>query len=384
MPERGWTQVAPSRLLRAVVTVLLACALGLQGVAASRAQSFEERALKDANDRVAAVESRLRAARGTAEVAAERLAQMNEDVRILEDAVNQAAEAVAQQQAEVDRAALRLETLAADEAAVEQALIVQVVTLFKRGSSSRFDSILSAGDVNAAIERAEFVRVLSTGEKALLEHLSNARVLVAAQQERFAAQQARLLAIQEAQVELFARASAARDEAASWAADANQTVKALQREQDDLERDARALRDLILRNSAAPTSGLSPSTAGYIWPICGVVTSEYGYRWGRLHAGLDIDGDTGDIIAAAKAGVVKFAGWQGGYGNLTLIDHGDGVFTAYGHQSKFFVSQGDSVVRGQKIGAVGNTGQSTGSHLHFETRVNGEAENPRRFLTGSC
>lgn len=116
--------------------------------------------------------------------------------------------------------------------------------------------------------------------------------------------------------------------------------------------------------------------------MCAPVTSEYGPRWGRMHQGLDQGASSGATIGAAKAGTVIFAGLQGGYGNLVLIDHG-GVVTAYAHLSSMAISSGQSVSQGQTIGNVGSTGNSTGPHLHFETRVNGAAVNPRQYLSGS-
>jgi murein DD-endopeptidase MepM/ murein hydrolase activator NlpD len=134
---------------------------------------------------------------------------------------------------------------------------------------------------------------------------------------------------------------------------------------------------------AASTAGGGGGGGGYAWPLCAPVTSEYGPRWGRTHRGIDQGASPGTAIGASKAGTVIFAGWQGGYGNLTLIDHGDGVVTAYAHQTSFAVGQGTRVSQGQTIGYVGNTGNSTGPHLHFETRVNGTAVNPRQYLSGS-
>ena len=88
----------------------------------------------------------------------------------------------------------------------------------------------------------------------------------------------------------------------------------------------------------------------------------------------------GTPIAAAAAGTVIYAGWLGGYGNLTVIDHGGGLATAYGHQSSIAVSVGEQVAQGQTIGNVGSTGHSTGPHLHFEVRVNGQAVDPLGYL----
>ncbi len=376
---------APRPRLWGRLVVAAAVIVGLVGVApASRAETYEERALRQAKDRVAQVEQRLDRARGQAEIAREELDRLQEDVAVLDAAVNAAVDAVAQQAAEVERAAARLAQLQHDADELEADLTTQLVALFKRGSASRFETVMGAHDVVGAIQRAEFVRVLTSGERALLEGLRNSRILVSAQRERYDAEQARLLQYEAEQRELFERATATRDAAAEVLRGLQRDVALLQGQKDDLAQDAEALRRLIAQNAAAPTSGLAPSTSGYIWPICGVVTSGYGRRWGRMHEGIDIDGDTGDVIAASKDGVVIFAGRQGGYGNLTLIDHGDGVVTAYGHQSQFFVGRGDAVVRGQKIGAVGNTGQSTGPHLHFETRVNGDPQDPRRFLSRGC
>lgn len=122
------------------------------------------------------------------------------------------------------------------------------------------------------------------------------------------------------------------------------------------------------------------SGAGLIWPVRGTVTSEYGTRWGRMHEGIDIAAPTGTPIRAAKAGTVIFVGQQGGYGNMVLVDHGGGFVTAYPHQSRFGTSEGAGVSQGQVIGYVGCSGSCTGPHLHFETRVNGVAQNPRRYL----
>jgi murein DD-endopeptidase MepM/ murein hydrolase activator NlpD len=122
------------------------------------------------------------------------------------------------------------------------------------------------------------------------------------------------------------------------------------------------------------------SAAGFIWPVNAPITSPFGWRWGRMHEGVDLGAAYGTPIAAAAAGAVIYAGWEGGYGNLVVIDHGGGLATAYGHQSRIAVSVGQSVSQGETIGFVGSTGHSTGPHLHFEVRFNGEAVDPLGYL----
>jgi murein DD-endopeptidase MepM/ murein hydrolase activator NlpD len=122
------------------------------------------------------------------------------------------------------------------------------------------------------------------------------------------------------------------------------------------------------------------SSRGCIWPARGRMSSGFGYRWGRLHAGVDVAAPRGTPIWAAKAGTVIFTGWESGYGNTVIIDHGRGLTTLYGHQSRIKAREGQRVRQGQTIGYVGSTGHSTGNHVHFETRYNGRPRNPLTCL----
>lgn len=115
-------------------------------------------------------------------------------------------------------------------------------------------------------------------------------------------------------------------------------------------------------------------------PVSGVLTSRYGYRWGRTHTGIDIGVPTGTPVKSSASGKVTFAGWKGSLGYLVVISHGNGIQTYYGHNSKILVSAGQSVSAGQVIAKAGSTGRSTGSHVHFEIRVNGSSINPQSYV----
>jgi murein DD-endopeptidase MepM/ murein hydrolase activator NlpD len=124
----------------------------------------------------------------------------------------------------------------------------------------------------------------------------------------------------------------------------------------------------------------TPSNAGLIWPVQGPVTSPFGWRWGRMHEGVDIGVGYGTPIHAAAGGTVIYCGWEEGYGNFVVLDHGGNLATAYGHQSSIAVTCGQQVSQGDVIGYVGCTGHCFGPHLHFEVRVNGNPVDPLGYL----
>lgn len=141
------------------------------------------------------------------------------------------------------------------------------------------------------------------------------------------------------------------------------------------------------RQLAVIRSTSDPEYLPSIWAHLGKINNEYGFRrnpfGGRtyeFHAGMDIDGERGDMVVAPASGIVTKAGWQGGYGNMIEVDHGNGLTTRYGHLSKLAVTVGDTLSRGVLIAYVGSTGRSTGPHLHYELRLNDRPINPRQFL----
>lgn len=139
--------------------------------------------------------------------------------------------------------------------------------------------------------------------------------------------------------------------------------------------------NLILPHARPPRDAVLAARGElYLWPVQGRITSHYGARWGSFHHGIDIGVPYGTSIRASRSGTVTFAGWRGNYGILVIVDHGGGAATWYAHLSRTAVSSGQWVERGQVLGYVGTTGRSTGPHLHFEVRINGESRNPLNYL----
>jgi murein DD-endopeptidase MepM/ murein hydrolase activator NlpD len=143
---------------------------------------------------------------------------------------------------------------------------------------------------------------------------------------------------------------------------------------------ARRIPDARRATRASRSRTRAVTASGWVRPAYGPLTSPFGYRWGRLHAGIDIGAPYGAPIYAAAAGVVTYVGPKGGYGTLVTIRHADGTVTAYGHMSRFATSIGHRVEAGEVIAYVGAEGDATGPHLHFEVRIGGRAIDPRPFL----
>ena len=159
-----------------------------------------------------------------------------------------------------------------------------------------------------------------------------------------------------------------------------------QRAREEAARVAREQQEALARAATTPVANDNQTLQ---WPLPGHsrITSQFGNRsdpfTGRtaFHSGLDVGAPFGVNIVAAESGTVIFSGWQGGYGNTVIIDHGNGKHTMYAHASSLLVRAGHNVNRGQAIARVGSTGRSTGNHLHFEVRVNGSLVNPLNFTS---
>ena len=242
--------------------------------------------------------------------------------------------------------------------------------------------ILRAKDLSEAGRRQSLLSAAAANDRDVLEQLRAARQDQQFQQENLAAARKAAEGRRRAAAEKLADLEQA-------LADQNRLKSALagriaqfSAEVDALSREEAALTAAIRsRQAPAPASAAAKgSGGGMARPAAGSITSSFGIRWGRLHAGVDIANAPGTPIRAARDGTVILAGWNGGYGNSVVIDHGDGLSTLYAHASRLRVADGRKVDQGDLIADMGSTGSSTGSHLHFEVRVNGSPRNPSGYL----
>jgi murein DD-endopeptidase MepM/ murein hydrolase activator NlpD len=273
----------------------------------------------------------------------------------------------------------------------------RLVNIYENGDLSYLNVLTSVRSFSEFVERWEDLRLLIAANeravrarKAAEEKVASAEADLERTRLELASQQQ---AQQQARSQLDSLASE-RQNLVELAADQRRHVAAQVAEMEDLsaaeEAQLEALiqereRELEAQRKAAGIAGGVETEGGagsFSWPVTGTITSPFGWRSNpfggapEFHQGLDIAAPTGTTVTAAAGGTVIMAQWYGGYGNYILIDHGGGYSTGYGHLSAIYVSQGQTVQRGQAIGAVGSTGQSTGPHLHFEVRINGKPVDP--------
>ena len=385
------------RLLRAILVFsLLGIALVPTGgaqVTQSELDELRER-LRNARDHIRNIQSK-------ANTVEEAIASIDEEAAAVEAAIEAADQLILATQADIAVLEDRIDQKQAvyDERSEQARNIAR--ELYKGGvtgqlelvlGSERIDELLSRLEYSAASSRNNLNVMVQTKRlklqlqsfKAQLEVKLEEAISARAEKEAHARHLAELRAAKRQKLaDLRADIQAERKEA-----------EGLQDRSDELERqlriqaareaaaEARADEAATVSIPSAPNIvNLGPSASGFAWPLNGAVTSGYGWRWGRMHNGIDIDGNTGDPIRASKEGTVFFAGYDdNGYGNHVVLTHEGGYSTVYAHATTVNVSVGQHVSQGQLLATVGCTGSCTGPHLHFEIRVNGSPQDPMRYL----
>jgi len=275
-------------------------------------------------------------------------------------------------------------------------LSARLVAVYEGGEPSTMDVLLEAHSFSDVLDQLDYVSSIAAQDRGIVRNVEGARDHMRELRSRTGKTKARVAAITRvvkvrteqqralksqlvARQQGLAQARSARKESlVDVRGDARHFASeaaALQAQSANLAAQIQASQATVTYSSGDST----PSASGLIWPVSGPVVSPFGWRWGRMHEGIDIAVGYGTPIAAAASGVVIYAGWMGGYGNLIIIDHGGGLATAYAHQSSFAVG-GGAVSQGQTIGYVGCTGHCFGPHVHFEVRINGSPVDPLGYL----
>jgi|SoiMethySBSTD1v2_1073268.scaffolds.fasta_scaffold180719_2 murein DD-endopeptidase MepM/ murein hydrolase activator NlpD len=305
-----------------------------------------------------------------------------------------AAEAeIADIQAQVETVQRDIDRIAAEIEASKGKFNASALALYKGGGNgtTNFTLLSTSGGAHEVIAGSKYLGENSRRFERELQRQGSLKVQLDDAQtdlrkEQAKAEDAQRVAAEERDhvTQLRSQADGERDQVAAAEQQEQQAIEGLRARKADFEAQYDAVQAQI--SASVSRGNPTPGNHRFSWPVNGPITSPFGYRndpvlgGNRLHAGVDIGASSGTPIKAAGDGVVIMAGWNGGYGNFTLIDHGGGLATGYGHQSSIGVRVGQHVSTGEVIGNVGSTGASTGPHLHWEVRVNGTPVDPMGWV----
>ena len=354
------------------------------------AQESEKKAQAEAvigsvNDRLYAIQQQLEAAQ--------------RDYQAVANELKATEEKIAATQAELEKTRARLLVR-------EGVFTKRVRDIYMHGQLSYLDVVLGAKDFSDFSNRIELLRRIIDADITLISDIRKERAAIETAKQELETQRAR-------QAQLRDQAAAKRDEIESRRKEQQAILYQAQNDKavaeqayNEYQQSSQAIAEMLRQRAAdraaqAAAAAAQASSGGggdsdyyqpvsgsgaMIWPVNGVVTSPYGYRTHPIfgttiyHSGMDIGVDYGTPVHAADGGVVVEAGWISGYGYAVIIDHGNGLSTLYGHNQELAVSEGQAVSQGQVIAYAGSTGNSTGPHVHFEVRANGDPVDPSAYL----
>jgi septal ring factor EnvC (AmiA/AmiB activator) len=337
---------------------------------------------------IEAASSRIGALEDKIGVLTDRVTKLENDLAAHRERLEQLEELYEEQTAQLIRLRKQL--------AVAQArLEARLVELYQSAETDELAIILGVQTVGEMIEQIDYITEIGRQDRSIVDDVTRLKIETRVARQKTAATKTKVAKATAALAAKTAAERAARQALVSQQA----SLQSLREGKQDLLGSVREDREAAEEHLAglqaasaqlsstiqsgsssapAPTGTGSVSASGLIWPVGGVVTSGYGWRWGRMHEGIDIAAPAGSTVVASASGTIIYAGWMGGYGQLVVVDHGGGLATAYAHLSAIYA--GGAVGQGQGIGAVGCTGSCTGNHLHFEVRVSGSAVDPMGYL----
>lgn len=328
-----------------------------------------------------------------------RISSLQGEIRGLQDRQNRIQTTLNQKRADLittqnrlEKARDRLARLKIYLGKAERMLSARLVQMYKEGDPDALTVILESNGFSDLLESTEFLDRITDQDNRIIEKVRSLKAATTKQAKQLGVlqkhQTATVVAIQARRNEVSAvkgKLVSSRGELQGVRDGRRAVLSRVQSSRHRLEGDLSKMQAQVRAQLQAASPAAGPIRHGsgrFIWPVNGPITSPFCERraWEACHPGIDIGVPAGTPIRAADSGTVRLAGWTGGYGNYTCIQHTASLSSCYGHQSAIRVSVGQNVSQGQVIGLVGCTGLCFGDHLHFEARINGSVVNPLNYL----
>lgn len=357
---------------------------GLMGWSIGFGAKSPQSELNTIGDEIKSLQTQLKEGKKVESQLSKKIGELQSKINLTQNEINILSGNIAATEAKIAVAYSELDQLEKDMAEQNEALNSRLRAMYKNGTVSYLDVLLGSTSITDLMTNIDRIQRVYESDKEVLLYLDAQHKIVESQRLYLASMQEKLKLDVSDVSGKKAQLASDKDTVAGQKAEVSKENKQIESEIDSLNAEANRLIAEIraLQGDADYTGGIMA------WPSPGVtrVTSEFGYRIHpilkikKLHTGIDIGCSTGTKIVAANFGKVIKAGWNNSYGNMVMVDHGGGIVTLYAHLSSISVATGNSVERGQTLAKSGSTGMSTGPHLHFEVRINGEYQNPRNWI----
>ncbi len=325
--------------------------------------------------------------------------QLDTELTAAQTRITELTDMISEKESEIVQTKAELEEALEREASQYDAMKLRIQNMYERGTDFYFEAIFSAASFGDMLNRADYVEKITESDRKILDNFRTTREYVEVCKAQLEEEQELLeeakVKVEQEQESLETLISEKRTEINAFQADINDKEAVLREYEAEIaarNAEIKALEDAVKAEQAALEAASNPKRkydgGMFAWPAPSYtrISDDYGDRMHptlgikRFHNGVDMAAPGGSPILAAYNGTVVAAAYNASMGNYIMIDHGDNLFTIYMHASALYVSKGAEVVKGQKIAAVGTTGRSTGNHLHFSVRLNGNYVNPWGYL----
>lgn len=325
--------------------------------------------------------------------------QLDTELTAAQTRITELTDMISEKESEIVQTKAELEEALEREASQYDAMKLRIQNMYERGTDFYFEAIFSAASFGDMLNRADYVEKITESDRKILDNFRTTREYVEVCKAQLEEEQELLekakVKVEQEQESLETLISEKQTEINAFQADINDKEAVLREYEAEIaarNAEIKALEDAVKAEQAALEAASNPMRkydgGMFAWPAPSYtrISDDYGDRMhptlgiNRFHNGVDMAAPGGSPILAAYNGTVVAAAYNASMGNYIMIDHGDNLFTIYMHASALYVSKGAEVVKGQKIAAVGTTGRSTGNHLHFSVRLNGNYVNPWGYL----
>ncbi len=373
--------------MKKIIAVLAAFTLTMAsfGTAFADELSDSQAALDKINAEKAEIQKQIKNNKSTKQTLTKELQDLNGKIALQTNEIQALDVSIGMTEDRISEALVNLDELEAEIAEQNKNLNARLRAMYENGDSGFIDVLLGSTSITELMTNMDRVQLIYDQDKEMLKQLETQHALIEAQRQYLRGLQDDLEANQEQVKGVKASLEENKSAVDAKRAEVEGNIAALEELEDQLNAEANALVAEILK-----LQGNGEFVGGaFTWPAPGAsrITSPFGNRLHpifkvyKLHTGIDIRCASNTTIVAANSGTVIKAAWNNSYGYMMMIDHGGGIVTLYAHLNSFLVSNGDVVAKGQAIAKSGSTGNSTGPHLHFEVRVNGNYVDPTQYVT---